>query len=147
MKKYYVIVNDRGYVYWYKDAKCTVLHRENGPAVEAPDGRKEWFINGQRHREDGPAFIWDAGESWFLHGVNQRNGGPANVYKDGKKEWMVHGQFHREDGPAVEYADGRRAWYLYGKLLTEAQFNARINPTCIDKTITIDGVNYKLTPV
>lgn len=32
-----------------------LLHRENGPAVEYPDGSKEWFLNHQRHRNDGPA--------------------------------------------------------------------------------------------
>ena len=34
IKKYYVTVDDLGNSRWYKDAKCKVLHRENGPAVD-----------------------------------------------------------------------------------------------------------------
>ena len=43
IKKYYVTVDDLGNTRWYKDAKCKVLHRENGPAVECADGHKEWW--------------------------------------------------------------------------------------------------------
>jgi hypothetical protein len=31
------------------------LHREDGLAVESPDGYTAWYKNGKRHREDGPA--------------------------------------------------------------------------------------------
>ena len=31
IKKFYVVVDDVGTTRWYKDAKCTVLHRENAP--------------------------------------------------------------------------------------------------------------------
>ena len=55
IKKYYVTVDEEGTTCWYKDAKCTILHRENGPAVECADGDKFWHQNGQRHRTDGPA--------------------------------------------------------------------------------------------
>ena len=37
------------------------------------------------------------------------------------------GQLHREDGPAIEYADGRKYWYINGKKLTETEFNAYIS--------------------
>ena len=30
----------------------------------------------------------------------------------GIKRWTLNGTLHREDGPAVEYPDGRKAWYL-----------------------------------
>ncbi len=33
-------------------------HREDGPAIEHPNGNKLWFINGKLHREDGPAVQW-----------------------------------------------------------------------------------------
>ena len=33
------------------------------------DGLKEWFLNGERHREDGPAYEWaDGTKAWFLNG-------------------------------------------------------------------------------
>ena len=45
IKKYYVTVNEEGTIRWYKDAKCKILHRENGPAVLYADGSKVWYIN------------------------------------------------------------------------------------------------------
>ena len=56
---------------YYSDEAMTVLHREDGPAVEDADGSKEWFINGKhvRHREDGPACEDVAGDKdWYLNG-------------------------------------------------------------------------------
>ena len=68
-KKYYVTVDDAGTTRWYKDAKCKILHRENGPAIEYADGSKSWWQNGQRHRADGPAIEWASGrKDWFING-------------------------------------------------------------------------------
>ena len=64
-----------------------------------PDGTKVWCLNGQFHREDGPAI----------------------EYFDGTQEWFLNGQWHREDGPAVEYPSGSTAWWLNGKKLTKRQ--------------------------
>jgi hypothetical protein len=50
-------------------------HREDGPAIECASGRREWWLNGQLQREDGPA--------------------PS------RRDWRRNGQCHREDGPAV----------------------------------------------
>ncbi len=63
-------------------------------------GRKEWYLNGLLHREDGPA-------------IERRNG---------TKHWYLNGIRHREDGPAIERADGSKAWYLNGKRYTEEDF-------------------------
>lgn len=41
IKKYYVTVDEHS-IRWCKDAKCTILHRENGPAVDCTNGHKEW---------------------------------------------------------------------------------------------------------
>ena len=47
----------------------TVLHREDGPAMEWPDGYQEWYFNGKLHREDGPAVDDPNGyKAWYLHG-------------------------------------------------------------------------------
>jgi hypothetical protein len=32
--------------------------------VENPNGHKYWFLNGKRHRVDGPAIEWSDGRSW-----------------------------------------------------------------------------------
>ena len=106
IKKYYVTVDDAGTTCWYKDAKCTILHRENGPAIEWCIGAKSWFQNGQSHRTDGPAV----------------------EYTNGSKFWYQNDQLHRTDGPAVEFADGARHWWLNGEELTEAEFLATTQP-------------------
>ncbi len=51
-------------------------HREDGPAViiHYPDGTMDqtWYRDGKVHREDGPAIIGnDGGEHWFLNGERQ----------------------------------------------------------------------------
>ena len=107
IKKYYVTVDDFGNSRWYKDAKCTVLHRENGPAVDCTNGHKEWWQNDQLHRIDGPAIEW----------------------RDGDKRWFQNGQRHRIDGPAVVYANGSKAWYINDNAMSEAEFLAATQPT------------------
>ena len=71
------------------------------------NGNKYWFLNGQHHREEGPAIEW----------------------ADGTKYWYLNGQRHREEGPAIEWADGDKAWYLNNESLTEEEFNERMTPT------------------
>ena len=45
------------------------LHREDGPAVEYADGYRAWYFNGQRHRTDGPAIILSNGTcAWYING-------------------------------------------------------------------------------
>ena len=105
-RKYYVSVDEESTTRWYKDAKCKILHRENGPAIEYADGTKSWYQNGDRHRTDGPA-------------IERSNG---------SKEWYQNGQLHRTDGPAIEYADGTKEWCVNGKRLTKAEFLAATQP-------------------
>jgi len=66
-------------------------------------GTKYWYLNGERHRKDGPA-------------VEQA---------DGTKHWYLNDELHREDGPAVEYTNGTREWWLNGKELTKRQLNSK----------------------
>jgi ribosomal protein L21E len=102
---------------WYLNGQ---LHREDGPAVECANGKKYWYLNGQRHREDGPAVECANGhKSWHLNGQRHREDGPAVECANGTKEWYLNGQLHREDGPAIEYADGTKQWFLNGKEVDE----------------------------
>ncbi len=78
------------------------LHREDGPAfihptynVHGGNAAREWFINGKRHREDGPAV----------------------EYYNGNKEWFLNDELHRIDGPAIDYVDGLKGWYIHGKYI------------------------------
>ena len=100
--------------------------------VKVKGDRTEWYnLEGQLHREDGPAFEWP----------------------DGSKEWYINGKLHREDGPAIEDTNGTKKWWLNGEKLTEKKFNKmikKINDTtnsCNDKIVEIDGKKYKLTEI
>ncbi len=66
-----------GNKFWYLNGQ---LHREDGPACEYPDGSKFWCLNGQFHREDGPALVWvDGTKSWFLLGTKVEPFTPEQV--------------------------------------------------------------------
>jgi hypothetical protein len=59
--------------------------------VEYEDGdRKEWYKEGNLHREDGP----------------------AREYSDGSKTWYKEGKHHRMDGPAIDFANGYKEWWI-----------------------------------
>ena len=64
-----------------------------------PDGTKFWYLNGQRHREDGPAI----------------------EYANGHKSWYRNGQRHREDGPAIERANGDKEYWIKGQRVLSQQ--------------------------
>ena len=91
------------------------------------NGTVRWYNeNGQRHREDGPAY----------------------EYADGTRFWYLNGQRHREDGPAIEYANGDRSWYLNGKYLSEEEHRRQTQTSsCDGKVVEIDGIKYTLTAV
>lgn len=114
--KYTVYIYKNGDKKWYLNGE---RHREDGPAIERADGTKEWWLNGNPHREDGPA-VEDA---------------------SGSKYWYLNGELHREDGPAVEYADGYKSWYLNGEGLTEEEFLAKTN---IAKEMTVADIEKLL---
>ena len=101
----------------YKVGKYTVK--------ESTDGDKLWYLNGERHREDGPAIEYANGiKYWYLNDKLHREDGPAKEYANGNKSWWINNTLHRENGPAIEYANGNKLWYLNGKKLTEFEFNA-----------------------
>ena len=70
LNSYKVNVHDT-VTYWYNnDGKYAgLLHRVGSPAIEWWNGDQEWYIDGQRHREDGPAVISKDGvyRAWYLN--------------------------------------------------------------------------------
>jgi hypothetical protein len=68
----------------------TVKHRDH----------QAWYLDGDYHREDGPAYLGNSGlQSWWLYGKRHRIDGPALIRsKDHKRpslpnqEWWYHGQ-------------------------------------------------------
>ena len=121
----YSIVDDKGVrtYYLYEEG---FKHRVHGPAVEYPNGNKEWWVNGHLHREDGPAIEYaDGGEIWYIHGKRHREGAPAKI-DDGFEAWYQNGLLHREDGPAIIHPGGRKEWFLYGtKYYSEKEYLQR----------------------
>jgi len=120
-KTYEVRVYENGDKHWYLNGK---RHREDGPAIEYSNNHKEWWINGKRHREDGPAI----------------------EYVDGTRHWYLNSKLHREDGPAVEYFNGDCEWFLNGREMTEQEFNLKTK-SCTGKIVEIDGKKYRLTEI
>ena len=87
-------------------------------------GDKQWYLNNELHREDGPA-------------VELANG---------NKAWWLNGKLHREDGPAIESANGDKEWYLNGVRLTEEEHRKQTT-SCDNKIVEIDGKKYQLKEI
>ena len=69
MKEQYIEIDKYGDKSYYSDKEMTILHREDGPAIEYTSGCKEWYINGYPHREDGPAYEAASGyKQWYING-------------------------------------------------------------------------------
>ena len=87
------------------------------------------FVNGKRHRLDGPAeeeYITGT-NIWYKEGKIHRIGGPAIEYTDGSREWFVEGKMHRLDGPAAEMVDvpsrRKKEWWVEGKKYSKKKFD------------------------
>ena len=146
--EYTVKVHDNGTREWFLNGN---RHREDGPAFEYANGNKEWYLNGKLHREDGPAFEYANGNKcWYLNGKLHREDGPAVELTNGNKEWYLNGKLHRKDGPAIEDPNGNKYWYLNDKQYYEADWKlevAKLNKqpiSCDGKEVEIDGKKYKL---
>ena len=91
------------------------------------NGDKFWFLNGELHREDGPAI----------------------EYVSGDKFWYLNDKRHREDGPACEYASGKKYWHFNGINISEAEFLRRTSPPELqvikDLRVVAEKHGYKLT--
>ncbi len=53
-----IVVYEDGSKYWYRDGR---LHREDGPAVEFPNGHQGWYLYGMRLGSGADGFweMWD----------------------------------------------------------------------------------------
>lgn len=110
-KKY--VLDDGTIEYRLKNGE---LHRVPGPAIECPNGAKEWYLYDRPHRVGAPAFEYTNGDKeWCVRGNYHRIGGPAVELANGEKWWLVNNKYHRVDGPAKEHADGSKTWYVNGK--------------------------------
>lgn len=94
-------VDKNGAICFYNERG--LLHREDGPAEESPNGTKIWRQNGLIHRKNGPAIEWANGIS----------------------EWWQDGFRHRTDGPAVIFPDGRELYSLGSQPVSKEEFELR----------------------
>lgn len=105
--------NDWGsHLEWWVNGK---RHRVNGPAIKDID-REEWYLNGVLHCDDGGSAveIVQYRDYWYCNG-SYKTQKKIGVHK----EWYLNGNLHRVDGPAVKCVDGIEEWYLNGKLHRE----------------------------
>jgi len=106
----------------------------NGLIIDSV-GTQQWWLNGEYHRVDGPAFIHvDGSQIWFINGKLHRVDGPAIIRANGYQAWYLNGKLHRENGPAIIFANDRQEWFLNGNEISDAeikewqdQFNIPIN--------------------
>jgi len=88
--------------------------------VKYTSGTKVWYLNGKRHRTDGPAIEhFDGTKQWYWNGKQHRTDGPAYEDADDTKVWYLNGQRHRVDGPAYESVNGLKQWNLNDELVYE----------------------------
>ena len=68
----YIRTTERGAKYYFKDKEMTILHREDGPAIEWITGSTSWYFNDKRHRIDGPStnYVDTGAKSWYINGVH-----------------------------------------------------------------------------
>jgi len=136
MKKTPIAIVKNKIKYYRVDGK---LHREDGPAVIYPDGRKDWYLNDKLHRDNGPAIEnLDGRCSYYLKGryfitkdrwesakqakqakqatkTSYANGLVYEEKAGGTKCWTRDGLYHRNDGPAIIYPNGTKKWYINGE--------------------------------
>lgn len=91
--------------------------------IRSSNGTLYWLLNGDFHRENGPAIIYpNGGEEYYIHGAHHRIGGPAITITD-IEIWIQNGHYHRLDGFAYEcrlptnpyFSIRRREWWYEGK--------------------------------
>ncbi len=59
-------IKNRHYTIWARNGN---IHKDGDlPAIEWLNSGKQWWKNGKRHRETGPAVIWDGQETYWLDG-------------------------------------------------------------------------------
>jgi hypothetical protein len=107
---------------WYRHG---VLHRMGAPArIKTCRGEiyaASWWLDGQLHRNDGPAKTGQYGDCWFRHGKPHRDEGPARQFGESYYAWYIDGKLHRVEGPArIRYGRPKEiieeSWWQQGRL-------------------------------
>ena len=114
------------------------IESNNQPTMrELSNGSREWHLNGLLHREDGPAVeAINGSKFWYLNGKLHREDGPAVEHANSDRHWYFNGRLHREDGPAIELAGSVvREWWLGGEELSFQEFFDRASPETRERLV------------
>lgn len=108
---------------WLKDGE---LHNENSPAIVLNSGSIFWLKNGLLHRDnDKPAIEyvgdWGTRQEFFIYGERHRENNPAIIEPCGI-HYFKNNEYHNENGPAITMEKTGNIYYLEGKELTEENF-------------------------
>ena len=134
----YIVTDAKGDTLYFKDSKHTILHRDNGPAVEYKDGSEAWYKDNELHRVGGPAItlLLTSGNPFYTMMI---------TLHAGDKAWYQNNYLHRTDGPAVERHNGQKLWYINGNRLTPEEVEEHKKKNAIKKEI-IDNKNNRIDP-
>lgn len=113
-----------GYKAWHVN---DVYHRVDGPAIECPNGTKEWWVNGNKLTEDEWLYDYYPIKNKSIVAYEQYedyNGELHHLFKPAitkknSQEWFKHGKRHRIGGPAIKGTSNGveyEYWYEEGKL-------------------------------
>lgn len=104
-------------------------HREDGPALINSDGYREWYKNGELHRDDGPAIIHPNGfEEFWINGKpipkkECSDNKEKTINENGVIKHYYNNRLNKNDGPAVIYPNGCKEWWINGnKLVPPEQY-------------------------
>ena len=130
----YIVTDANGDTLYYKDSKYTILHRDNGPAVEYKDGSEAWYKDNELHRVGGPAItlLLTSGNPFYTMEI---------ALHAGDKAWYQNGNLHRTDGPAVKRNNGTQLWYINGNKLSPKEIKEQKQKIALDKRVETDEDN------
>ena len=63
------------------------------------------------------------GTFYYVNGNIHREDGPAIEYINGTKVWRINNKLHRLDGPAIEWHTGDKSYYIEDKSYTKEEFD------------------------
>jgi hypothetical protein len=75
---------------------------------------------------DGLGSPTNAGIFYYKNGEHHRIDAPAHVYDVGAKIWYKNGNVHNENGPAAEWGAGQKQWFLSGTKYSEEQWKIKV---------------------
>lgn len=85
--------------------RVVTLNGDKYTGIWKGSGASEHYVDGLRHRVDGPAV----------------------EHTNGTKEWYFEGLHHRDDGPAIVFSDGTTHFWVHGQKIDETSFELYAN--------------------